>query len=307
MDISFLEEFVVLARELNFTTSATLSHVSQSSLTRHIQAIEREIGCQLFVRGKNSVSLTEQGAALLPGAQATIACYESALETVHAAAERRSTRLTVAYQNCVDPVLLKNAYADQLARRPYISFSMLSTWEYRTLLLLERGKAELAIMPLFGKLDSSMWNIEPLYESSFSMVVPPTHPLYGRDSAQLKQLGNGEAVLIANFRDSPDQCRFLTEALKDNAPGTAVQDRLRDIYDAAVLPNAGAGVAIVPNGTLHQISADPQSVVPMTDECLRFQVCAVWQSNATNPTISDFLQTLHAGIPDVSKPAAAEG
>ena len=50
MNFSSMEYFVVLAQERNFTRAAERLHMTQQSLSSHIAAMERELGCQLFVR-----------------------------------------------------------------------------------------------------------------------------------------------------------------------------------------------------------------------------------------------------------------
>lgn len=52
-------ELVVLARTLNFNTAAEELHLSQSSLTRHIATLERELGFFLFRR--SPTTLTPEG------------------------------------------------------------------------------------------------------------------------------------------------------------------------------------------------------------------------------------------------------
>ena len=50
MNFSSMEYFVVLAQERNFTRAAERLHMTQQSLSSHIAAMEKELGCQLFVR-----------------------------------------------------------------------------------------------------------------------------------------------------------------------------------------------------------------------------------------------------------------
>lgn len=61
MEIQQIKYFLVLARELHFWKTAEQVSISQSSLSRQIQALENEIGVQLFVRNKRNVKLTDAG------------------------------------------------------------------------------------------------------------------------------------------------------------------------------------------------------------------------------------------------------
>lgn len=61
MDVKQLEYFVVVAEELNITRAAKILMMSQPPLSKQIQNLEEETGVRLFVRGKRSLALTEEG------------------------------------------------------------------------------------------------------------------------------------------------------------------------------------------------------------------------------------------------------
>ena len=56
-----IKYFLVLAEELHFWNTAEKVYISQSSLTRQIQALEEELGFLLFDRNKRNVKLTDAG------------------------------------------------------------------------------------------------------------------------------------------------------------------------------------------------------------------------------------------------------
>lgn len=65
MNTGRLYEFVVLARLLSFSKAADALYISQSVLTKHIQELERELGCPVLARSTHGVALTEAGKVLL--------------------------------------------------------------------------------------------------------------------------------------------------------------------------------------------------------------------------------------------------
>lgn len=58
--------FTTLARTLSFGETARLVGISQPAVSKHIAALEAEIGAALFVRYGRSVALTDKGQSLLP-------------------------------------------------------------------------------------------------------------------------------------------------------------------------------------------------------------------------------------------------
>lgn len=61
LQLRSLNHFVTLSRRLNFARAAEDLGLSQSALTRSIQALERQLGMRLFDRDRAGVSLTPQG------------------------------------------------------------------------------------------------------------------------------------------------------------------------------------------------------------------------------------------------------
>ena len=61
--------FVTVCRLGNITRAAEALYISQSALTRQIQELEQELGCQLLVRSTRSLSLTENGYLFMLRAQ----------------------------------------------------------------------------------------------------------------------------------------------------------------------------------------------------------------------------------------------
>lgn len=61
--------FVTVCRLGNITRAAEALYISQPALTRQIQELEQELGCQLLVRSTRSLSLTENGYLFMLRAQ----------------------------------------------------------------------------------------------------------------------------------------------------------------------------------------------------------------------------------------------
>lgn len=72
MNTSFFREFTVLAEMKNYWEAAERLFMNQSTLSKHIKAMEAELGVQLFNRSTRRVELTKYGKALLPFAQSII-------------------------------------------------------------------------------------------------------------------------------------------------------------------------------------------------------------------------------------------
>ena len=69
MEIDYLYEFSVIAQMGSFSDAVDELNISQSSLSKHIIYLEKELDIQLFNRTTRSVRLSEAGKKILPYAR----------------------------------------------------------------------------------------------------------------------------------------------------------------------------------------------------------------------------------------------
>ncbi|MFF5344169.1 LysR family transcriptional regulator [Streptomyces althioticus] len=79
VDPRLLRAFVTVAEELHFTRAAARLYVAQQALSRDVRRLERELGCELFVRSTRRVTLTADGERLLPYARAVLQAQDDLL------------------------------------------------------------------------------------------------------------------------------------------------------------------------------------------------------------------------------------
>lgn len=82
MDIQWLREFLALSKTLNYRACAEKLFISQSTLSKHISAIEQELGAQLFVRDTKSVRLTEEGRLFNDSVRLIVREYDAIVEQI---------------------------------------------------------------------------------------------------------------------------------------------------------------------------------------------------------------------------------
>ncbi len=76
MEIRVLKYFLAVAREGNITTAANSLHLTQPTLSRQLQELERELNQKLLIRGKSKVTLTPEGLILKKRAQEIVQLVE---------------------------------------------------------------------------------------------------------------------------------------------------------------------------------------------------------------------------------------
>ena len=76
IEIRHLYYFLAVAQEQNITRAAERLHLTQPTLSKQLMDLERQLGKQLFVRGKRKITLTDEGTFLRGKAREMIELME---------------------------------------------------------------------------------------------------------------------------------------------------------------------------------------------------------------------------------------
>jgi DNA-binding transcriptional LysR family regulator len=87
--VGHLRAFMAVARHLNFRAAADELALTQSAVSRQIQALEGEIGVALFLRHTRAVELTSAGTQLLRAASPSLERIDSAVHLIRQNAGRK--------------------------------------------------------------------------------------------------------------------------------------------------------------------------------------------------------------------------
>ena len=214
MDIQFIHEFVVLASCLSYSEAAEKLHMSQPSLSKHIQSLERALGEPLFVRTSRQVSLSSFGKEYLPSAQKINAAYLDAKEQVNAFFVKKNSSFPVAVIRNMQYYKIDRIMIDFHRMHPECRVKIIEGDENNGLTLFQSNQVNLF---------ATYWPVEfkpdfpciPVGNSSVVAVFPEGHPLAGMESVSLEQL-SGEALLM------PSRSTCLSQMILDAFEKTGI-------------------------------------------------------------------------------------
>ena len=202
MEIGYFREFVVLAETQNYWAAAERLFIGQSSLSKHIKTLEKQLGAPLFDRTSRRVTLTDFGALMLPYAKA-VAKLQFEYET--AAFNYQQTGTETLRLACI-PVIAHYNITDLLVRfqlefpNVQVDVQEADTLEVREW-LLER-KCDLAFFRdsatyLEHAPDKEAQLVKlPYWQDQLVAVLPRDHPLASEPQIALSQLSDEVCALI---------------------------------------------------------------------------------------------------------------
>ena len=194
METGTIKEFVTLAECLNFSEASSRLFISQSSLSKHIKALERELGVALFDRTTRSIRLSGAGERYLPYAKEIARlCTKSEME-IDYFKNRSSASFTIAVmQNPQYYDMAKYITGFQKAY-PGIGFSLVEADEF-SLYDMFRKKLVNIFPTLSNFRGPEEFTFMPMVKSSIVAIFPKTHPCAKAQTVSLHQLA-GERLFL---------------------------------------------------------------------------------------------------------------
>jgi DNA-binding transcriptional LysR family regulator len=193
VELRQLEYFLAIVEEGSFTAAAARLYMVQSSLSASLLGLERELGTELFIRGRRGAELTDAGRALLGPARAAIEEAERARDAVADVKGllRGSVRVaTVAAPRSVDVVETIRQFQE---RHPGVQVYLLYDGARDLVRLVAEGKVDLAITPLTHGTSPAL-RFEPLLSTPLVAVCPAGHRLGGANDVEVDEL-LGEPII----------------------------------------------------------------------------------------------------------------
>jgi DNA-binding transcriptional LysR family regulator len=184
VELRQLEYFLAVVEEGSFTRAAARLYMVQSSLSASLLGLEKELGTDLFIRGRKGAELTDAGRALLQPARAALHDAERARDAVAEVTGllRGSVRVaTVAVPRNVDVLKTIRPFQE---RHPGVAISVLHDGARDLLGLVAEGTADFAITPLTHRTTPAL-RFDPLLSTPLVLLCPPAHRLAGARGVEL--------------------------------------------------------------------------------------------------------------------------
>ena len=193
MRTEYVREFVALARFLSFTETASILNMSQPTLSKHINALEREAKTALFKRSGSSLELTKAGKLALSYAFDILEAEKQFKNAAHMGASYSSAHLRFGGVTAIRSSLaLINKVEEKLAPKYGNNFIDIVDGEAAPMSVIDMGRPDAPDI-LFAYIDDTD-EIEPdtevrqVLRSPLSVIVAKSHPLASRSSVTLDDL-----------------------------------------------------------------------------------------------------------------------
>ncbi len=246
LDVRRMRVLREVAARGSFSAAAEALSFTQSAVSQHVAALEREAGTKLVERGRKGVRLTDAGRVLVGHADAILARIDSAEQDLAALAGLRGGRLRLVSFQSGGATLAPRAVAAFHERHPQVELSMLEAEPDEAGRLLRSGDVDLALVydheSTPGMLGADLL-LTHLLDDRYDAILPKDHALAGRARLSLSDL-SGEPWVAST---SVCGCRQITESVcRDAGFEPRVAFEADETLAAQALVAAGVGVTLLP-------------------------------------------------------------
>jgi DNA-binding transcriptional LysR family regulator len=257
MRIEQLQAFLAVVDTGNFGQAARDRGVTQSTISRQIQALETDLGAPLFHR-HTQAQLTVAGERCLPRARKICQEWQNLTQDVQELMAGKQSDLCVAAIHSVCSYLLPPILQKFCRTHPQVQLRVTALGSDRALKVLRDGLVDVAVVmnnPAFTA--SADMVSEILYEEAIEVLMAADHPLSKCYSLTAAEIARYPQI---TFKDGYGMQRLTQNwfATAGVTPHIAMELNTLDAFRGAI--RQGECLALLPQSALTEIPQDPTLV-----------------------------------------------
>lgn len=194
LDAHQLNVFLIAAETLNFTEAAQRLHMSQPSVSQHIQSLEQQFGLPLFNRAGRHLELTEAGLTLVPLAREMVGRSVQIKETMESLKGDVYGHLLVGCSTTPGKYVLPQLLAEFHRHHPRVRVTCQVTSQKDSLQMLCDGEVHFTLASEFlvscKDVEFRQFMIDPVI-----LICPLDHPWASRHEIDPEELREADFII----------------------------------------------------------------------------------------------------------------
>ena len=288
-----LRAFLIILEEGSLNRAAIRLRISQSTLSRQMQALEADVGGALLERTTTGVRPTDAGHALASSLPRVLAGYDAAIGEARRLARGQRDVIRVGYLGSAAQMFLDPALSVMRRSNPEVKVKLLDLSPGEQITALRKGEIDLALIGQEGALVSTEFYTLKITTLPLVAVMPADHSLASKKQISLKELGD-ERFISSLEEDLPGHNRWITQLCRRAGFKPKFVQEAVSVSNMFTLVVSEGAVALVPSYLKHFPVAGV-AMVELLDSKATWDFLVVWQRGRTAKPLRELLDAL-AGV-----------
>ena len=286
---------VAIAQEGSFVRAAAKLGITQATLTRKVQSLEKSIGTKLFERTSRRVDLTRAGRLFVLESTISLNHAERAWDLAHYQAQMDSGPYRFGYSPYSHSIFLPTLNQLSLwlrsgqSERQGITLESASTIDLAERVLRGKLHAALGIRPV---VDEDLW-VQPVGREGFSLGVPKNHALAQKPVVTVLDL-HGERTFWLPKSAHPGFYQKVVQYIR-SVGAEPVFEEVKSMTHTLGFVAHGFGVALLPRSA-SRISHTGVIFKSIADRYLRIETVLFMRRDERQGKLKELIDELLARL-----------
>jgi DNA-binding transcriptional LysR family regulator len=195
MNLEQISTFLSVYQIGSYTKAAELLYLPQPTISHRISQLEKDLGKSLLIRGKRSVTLTEEGKAFLPHAQRILGALQKGKEAVERIGLGATGTLSIGCNNSFAHALpeIMDSFT---AEYPHISIKVYC-YPTKELIRMMKNQVFQLCITRYASNDSEIV-YRPVHSEQTKLFVSPEHHFANRGVVSLDEISKEPLITFTN-------------------------------------------------------------------------------------------------------------
>ncbi len=288
LELRHFKYFIAVAEELHFRKAAERLFISQPGLSRQIKQMEEMLDTQLFIRDKKKVQLTPAGVYLKKEVEFALSHVEHTVKQVKLIGKGQLGEIRIGFLGSAMQKVIPKMLIALKEEYPEIHTSLEELSNKAQVSAILKDQLDIGFVRL-SRIPKEL-TIRPVFEDTFSLVLPKNHVLDTTNFKGVSQLEKSDFILFSQDY-SPLYYDTVMSICED--AGFTPQISHKSVHAQTIfkLVENGLGVSIVPTALQYGFQLDVK-FIELSKIPQRAILSVLWKANHRNLALQHCLNLL---------------
>ena len=285
MTFEQLSYFIAIVENDTFFDAACEMNISQSSLSKQIMKLEKELDLTLFDRTTRSATLTQAGEFFYNESKQLIEHYKLTLENIQIFKSLHENKLHIAVLPIQTQYNLNALFNSFRKENPDIELQITEVEDDRLIEGISKNEYDL-IIARETMFDKSQFKTYPLAKDELIVAISSEHKLSQRDKLTFDDIKNENFILMNPYTSIYQLC--INKLKENNIDANIIRTARTESIIGSVAINEG--ISLLPKSNFEVFHQKNINTISLEPQIALSVVLAKHKKTASNIAIKEFIK-----------------